>query len=147
MNEVVDFLEAESAISKRLEAACDGLHNVSSTTDLESIQSSSRTESTAYVIYDGYRVLEQHVNGLRPRIEQAWVVIVAAHSTATRTHVRTVGRGSLAMSVINALLGWKPSSLHSALALADAPCRPFHDNGMAHLPFAFTTRIVTKGGL
>lgn len=138
------MLSLEPLLTAHLEAL-PGFKGVDGLPDLMSAESASKPSPRLYVIFDGYRVLENTPRGKASNIETRWLVVLSVK------HGAKAGDGSparaaaapLLQSVLSHLLGWLPGPGFTPLELAPGPRSDFAA-GQLLFPLAFTTRQVVK---
>jgi hypothetical protein len=102
----------------------------------------------AYVIWDGYKVIESGPNGRAARIASRWHVVVAVHNPQQQRDgaPARADAAPLVNAVLGKLMGWRASSLYSPLVLSDpGSITPTYRGGALRFPIAVTTEVVVKG--
>lgn len=100
----------------------------------------------AFVVFDGYRVLESSPHKRSARLETRWLVVLSVrHASQTLDGAPARSRlAPLVEAVLARLLGWRAGAEYTPLALADAPA-PLFEAGALLFPLAFTAGQVVSG--
>ena len=142
-----NYLAAEALIIARLKENVEALKTVSDWSDYTTLDEASFTSPAAYVLFLGYRPVQEHSDGAVQQTEQLWGVVVAvrnARQARSKSGVRE-DAGPLMASVMAVLQGWKPSNEHSALKLTTLDsARPSYGATVGFFPMTFATRVVIK---
>jgi len=77
--------------------------------------------------------------------EQFWLIIVSAKNVADAGNAARQDAGLILLNALVALQGFLLSPDHSELHRQKAPYRATDDNGFAHLPALFSTKVITTG--
>lgn len=138
------MLTLEPLLTARLEEL-SGFKGVDGLAELMDAGSASKPSPRLYVIFDGYRVIENTPRGKASHIQARWLVVVSVKNAAK------AGDGAparataapLLQGVLNHLLGWTAGPGFTPLELAPAPRSDFVA-GQLLFPLAFTTSQVVK---
>lgn len=79
--------------------------------------------------------------------QQLWLVIVSAKNVADAGSKASLDAGVIFLHTLIALQGYKLSPEHGELHRKRLPYRAVYDNGFAHLPALFATKIITTGSV
>lgn len=114
--------------------------------EMAAIEKSGKPTPCAFVVFDGYAVVETSHQNRAARIETRWLVVLAVKSAA-RPAEGDAARAALspiANAVIHKLMGWCPAVQYKPLALDAAPA-PIFAAGSLLFPLAFTSIHVVTG--
>lgn len=138
------MLSLEPLLTARLEAL-PGFKGVDGLPDLMSAESASKPSPRLYVIFDGYRVLENATRGTAAKVQTRWLVVLSVKhgSKAADGAPARAAAAPLLKSVLGHLLGWTAGAGFSPLELAPGPRSDFAA-GQLLFPLAFTTTHVVK---
>ncbi|HRD86771.1 MAG TPA: hypothetical protein PK752_00730 [Accumulibacter sp.] len=111
--------------------------------DFDDLEKAGKPTPCAFVIYDGYRVIESNRQRRAARVETRWLVVLAVKSAAS-----TIAGGQarlaaapLATTVLRTLLDWVPPPGYTPLSL-ETPPPPVFQAGALLFPLAFATQHV-----
>lgn len=113
--------------------------------DFDELEKAGKPMPCAFVIYDGYRVLESRRQRRAALVETRWLVVIAVKSAA-RTAAGGAARGQaapLAAGVLKRLLGWTPPDGYTPLTL-ETPPPPIFSAGALLFPLAVATQHVVS---
>jgi len=109
----------------------------------DDLEKAGKPTPCAFVIYDGYRVIESNRQRRAARVETRWLVVLAVKSAAS-----TIAGGQarlaaapLATTVLRTLLDWVPPPGYTPLSL-ETPPPPDFQAGALLFPLAFATQHV-----
>ncbi len=77
--------------------------------------------------------------------QQLWLVIVSARNVADAGVRSSLDAGIIFLNTLVALQGYRLSAEHGELQRKRLPYRAIYDNGFAHLPALFSTKVITTG--
>jgi hypothetical protein len=100
----------------------------------------------AFVVADGYRVLETTGHGRVSRIASRWLVVVAVRNVAAVADGAAARQDSadLVAGCMSALMGWQPRAGLQRMQLVDPPA-PVYESGLLLYPLAFEVAAVVQG--
>jgi hypothetical protein len=104
--------------------------------------------SVNVIFFDDVPDLGQGGQSQRGKIqssEQFWLVVVSAKNVADAGNAARQDAGIILLHTLIALQGHRLSPEHSELHRQKTPYRATDDNGFAHLPVLFSTKIITTG--
>lgn len=139
------MLTLEPLLAARL-LEIDGLKGVYGLPELAGSNGAGKPGPCVYLIFDGYKVLENSANGQSSRLESRWLVVLSikhAGQAADGAPARSAAAPWVS-ALLGQLLGWRPSPEHSPLFLAGAPRADFRAGSLL-LPLAFTCAHVVRG--
>jgi len=113
--------------------------------EFDDLEKAGKPMPCAFVIYDGYRVLESNRHRRSARVETRWLVVIAVKSAA-RTAAGGQARGKahpLTKAVLQLLLGWAPPDGYTPLTL-ETPPPPIFPAGALLFPLAVATQHVVS---
>lgn len=142
MAEPADFLALEGAIVARLRQQLPELQAVMTAEQLDGVQQTAQHTPAAHVLFTGYTPVNTQRDDVI-QVGQSWTVVLVTRSVQQHTDTR---RGGYQSRIISALHGWKPAGARTALRLASAPIPPSYGPGVAYLPVAFDTTVITRTG-
>ncbi len=139
------MLSLEPLLNERLRQI-DGLVGVYGLPELALAESAGKRSPCAYVVFDGYRVLESASNKQSARVEVRYLVVVSVK------HAAQAADGAPARSaaapwvnaVLGQLLGWRAGRDYTPLALEAAPRGEFIA-GTLLFPLSFSCAHVVRG--
>lgn len=111
--------------------------------DFGDLDKAGKPTPCAFVIYDGYRVMESNRQRRAARVETRWLVVLSvksAASTAAGGQARSAA-APLARLILRALLDWVPPAGYTPLSL-ETPPPPVFQAGALLFPLAFATQHV-----
>lgn len=140
------LLVAERLIHCRLEERLPQEVAIMSAADLVGVSAQAQITPAIHILYDGYSIADEIADGAITMIEQRWLVVVAVRNVRDNASGQATREdaGPLLSLVLSALLGWRPSTEHSALKLGVAPA-PVYDAGFGYFPLTFSTRLTARG--
>lgn len=142
------MLALEPLLVARLEEI-SGLKGVYGLPELSALDGIGKAGPCVYLIFDGYRVLENSGNRQAARIETRWLAVVSVKSAAKSADgapARSLA-APWVQAVLGKLLGWKAGQGFRELALAPAPRSEFAAGNLM-FPLAFTCEhIVSADGV
>ncbi|MFW6344763.1 MAG: phage tail terminator protein [Halomonas sp.] len=142
MAEPVDFLAIEQAIVARLKQRLPELRAVQTAEELAGVQQSAQHAPAAHVLFTGYTPRNTQRDDVI-QVDQSWTVVLVTQTVQQHTDAR---RGQMMARIIAALHGWKPDQARTPMTLIGAPIPPSYGPGVAYLPVAFETSVITRTG-
>ncbi|VFR54784.1 hypothetical protein BRI6_1103 [plant metagenome] len=141
-----NFHAAEASIVQRLAASIQAGPNrwarlVGTRKTLADVSEEMQVVPAAYVVYDGYVVLD--ANEFEAAIAHRWVVVIAVSSAAQPRQAAPLNEeaGPYIWDVLHALHGFVPEGAATALIPATPP-RPYYSEAkFAYYPAAFTCTV------
>lgn len=136
------MLELEEPLIAELEKIPE-LLKVYGMADFDDLTKAGKPMPCAFVIYDGYRVIEANRQRRQARVETRWLVVLAVKSAA-RTAAGGAARlaaAPLTKKLLRAPLDWVPPAGYTPLTL-ETPPPPIFEAGALLFPLAFATQHV-----
>ncbi len=134
------MLSVEREILDRLEEI-DGVF-VRSLAGLGRIGEKGQATPAVFLVYSGYGVDQNRVDGASSRITQTWLTVIAVRNvTSAEGQEAREDAGEIANRVFAKLAGFKPASAEGPLRLASAPPAEYAD-GFFYLPLAWEVQVV-----
>lgn len=140
------MLDLEPLIRDRLAASVPELAGVHGAVALGADDVAGKRLPAAFVVADGYRVLETTGFGRVSRIASRWLVVVAVRNVAAvadGSAARAAG-ADLVAACMAALMGWQPRAGLQRMQLVDPPA-PVYEAGLLLYPIAFEVAAVVQG--
>lgn len=139
------MLDVEALIRQRLAATVPDLVGVHSAAALGIDDVGGKKLPAAFVVNDGYRVLEVTSHGAAVRIAARWLVIVVvrAFAQAASGERSRADAGPLVMECLRALMGWQPRVGVQALQPVTPPA-PVYQDGILLYPLAFEAAMAVQ---
>ena len=111
--------------------------------DFEDLTKAGKPTPCAFVIYDGYRVIEAHRQRRQARVETRWLVVLAVKSAARAADggAARLAAAPLLAKILRAPLDWTPPAGYTPLTL-EPPPPPIFEAGSLLFPLAFATQHV-----
>ena len=111
--------------------------------DFDDLEKAGKPTPCAFVIYDGYRVIESNRQRRAARVETRWLVGLAVKSAASTI---AGGQARLAAApllnkILRAGMDWQPPTGYTQLTL-ETPPPPIFEAGALLFPLAFATQHV-----
>jgi hypothetical protein len=140
------MLDIEPLIRDRLAASVPGLAGVHSAVSLGSEDVAGKRLPAAFVVADGYRVIETTGFGRVSRVASRWLVVVAVRNVAAVVDgaAARADVADLVAACMAALMGWQPRPGLQRMQLIDPPA-PVYDVGLLLYPVAFEVAAVVQG--
>lgn len=142
MADPVDFLAVEQAIVERLKARLPELRAVQTAEELAGVQQAAQHAPAAHVLFTGYNPRNTTREDVI-QVDQSWTVVLVTRTVRQHTDEN---RGQMVARIVAALHGWKPDQARTAMTLIAAPIPPSYGPGVAYLPVAFETSVITRTG-
>lgn len=140
------MLGLEPLLRERLREVT-GLAAIYGAPELDDIDARYETPA-AYVVWDGYKVIETASNGRAARVATRWHVVVTVRNPldpADGAPARA-DAAPLVQAVLGKLLGWAPGHPYGPLVLADAgEMTPVYRGSRLKFPIAVTSEVVLRG--
>lgn len=140
------MLGLEPLLRERLREVT-GLAAIYGAPELADLDSRYETPA-AYVVWDGYKVIEASSNGRAARVSTRWHVVVTVRNPldpADGAPARA-DAAPLVQAVLGKLLGWSPGFPYGPLVLADAgEIQPTYRGARLKFPIAVTSEVVVRG--
>lgn len=102
----------------------------------------------AYVVWDGYKVIEAASTGRAARVATRWHVVVTVRNPLNPADgaPARADAAPLVKAVLGKLLGWAPGYPYGPLVLADAgDLTPGYRGSRLKFPIAVTSEVVLRG--
>lgn len=142
----LSFHAAEASIVARLQASLQSgpdawARLVGTRKTLADVAEEQQTVPAAYVVYDGFVVLD--ANQFEAVLAHRWLVVVAVSNVAQGREAAplNVEAGPYMWDVIGALHGFVPAGSATALVPATPPRPYYSDAKFAYFPVAFTCNV------
>lgn len=129
---IVDRLTAELGTEVKV---------IQASPDIDTVAQRVQIAPAIHVIYAGYDIGREQGDGIRTEVELLFAVL----TVVKQVRGSASAAGPLMAKIITALAGWSPGPGFRRLHLVNAGFQAIYEPGMATLPLAFTTRIVTEG--
>jgi len=142
MSEPADFLALEGQLIERIRERLPDLKAVMRADELATVQQNAQHAPAAHVLFTGYTPINVQRDDV-VQIGQTWTVVLVTRTVRRHPDEH---RGHLSARLIAALHGWKPSAARTALSLTNSPIPPSYGPGVAYLPVAFDTSVITRTG-
>lgn len=141
-----NFLALEPELVARLKEKLAGqvppVHVLTSS-DLADVAEEKQLTPAVHVMYQSYSVGEIRFDGKACVVNQSWLAVVVTRGTRNLASGFDARQqvGTLAVVVLQALMGFKPASAAKPLMLANAP-QAAYSGGHQYLPLGFDIETV-----
>jgi len=111
--------------------------------DFDDLVKAGKPMPCAFVVYDGYQVLEANRQRRSARVETRWLVVLAIKSAARAAagEAARLAAAPLLSKILRAGMDWQPPTGYTPLTL-ETPPPPIFEAGALLFPLAFATQHV-----
>jgi hypothetical protein len=111
--------------------------------DFDDLVKAGKPMPCAFVVYDGYRVLEASRQRRSARVETRWLVVLAIKSAARAAagEAARLAAAPLLSKILRSGMDWQPPTGYTQLTL-ETPPPPIFEAGALLFPLAFATQHV-----